>query len=506
MADAVLALNQVLRSGETLEVDEKPKQEDANGDSSSSVQVTCFTDLADDFTLHFQIIRLPNQIYAWIGCNSSKLGRLYGAAPTRPSNSVSVSSILGGVSDNTGSGIARRLVLKTGLNVIVACNIPKNSPMLEANAEKKLVEKLTSLGRVTECKEFSVSLPHIVLFSTFPLNLCDATYKADWGDLYLYNSLEKFVSMASFVNEQDGVARFISDAPPTHYKLKIQLFSLLVKNAVEKYESAEFEAGGYKWKLVLYPNGNKSKNVRDHISLYLTLANTSSLPLGWEVYAVVRLFLLDQSKDNYLTVQDATGKESHFHELKLECGFDHFVLLKEFNDASNGYLVEDKCEFGTEVFVTKERGRVKAECLSMVKDTCSVKHVWKIENFSKLSAEFCFSEVFSAGGQKWKIKLYPNGFSHKKGSHLSLFLALADFTPYSKIYTDYTLRLVDQLQSKHIAFKTDHCFTAASNNLGWPSFVFLSYLNDPGNGCLVKDICLVEAEVNVWGCQGSTTN
>ncbi|KAL5781890.1 hypothetical protein ACOSP7_006919 [Xanthoceras sorbifolium] len=146
MADAVLALNQVLRSGETLEVDEKPKQEDANGDSSSSVQVTCFTDLADDFTLHFQIIRLPNQIYAWIGCNSSKLGRLYGAAPTRPSNSVSVSSILGGVSDNTGSGIARRLVLKTGLNVIVACNIPKNSPMLEANAEKKLVEKLISLG------------------------------------------------------------------------------------------------------------------------------------------------------------------------------------------------------------------------------------------------------------------------------------------------------------------------------------------------------------------------
>ncbi|KAK3190080.1 hypothetical protein Dsin_029641 [Dipteronia sinensis] len=148
MADAALALNQVLSSVETLEVDENTKQEDANGDvsSSSNVQVTCFTDLVDDVTFHFQIIRLANQIYAWIGCNSSKLGRLYAAAPTRPSNSVSVSSILGGVSDNTGAGIARRLVLKTGLNVIVACNIPKNSPMLEANAEKKLVEKLISLG------------------------------------------------------------------------------------------------------------------------------------------------------------------------------------------------------------------------------------------------------------------------------------------------------------------------------------------------------------------------
>ncbi|OMO58531.1 hypothetical protein COLO4_34545 [Corchorus olitorius] len=92
------------------------------------------------------LAKCGDEIYAWIGCNSAKLGLLYAAAPTPPSNSVSVTSILGGASDNTGSGIARRLVLKTGVNVIVACNIPKNSPMLEANAEKKLVEKLIALG------------------------------------------------------------------------------------------------------------------------------------------------------------------------------------------------------------------------------------------------------------------------------------------------------------------------------------------------------------------------
>ncbi|KAK1592993.1 hypothetical protein Q3G72_034114 [Acer saccharum] len=329
MADAALALKQVLSSVETLEVDENTKQEDASGDG---VQVTCFTDLVDDVTFHFQIIRLANQIYAWIGCNSSKLGRLYAAAPTRPSNSVSVSSILGGVSDNTGAGIARRLVLKTGLNVIVACNIPKNSPMLEANAEKKLVEKLISLG--------------LFAFDALHAN------KADWGDLFTYNSVENFVAMASFVDEQDGVVRFISDAPPTHYKLKIQLFSLLVKNAVEKYDSAEFEAGGY----------------------------------------------------------------------------------------------------------------------------------------------------------KWKIRLYPNGLKHLNGSHLSLFLLLADFTPDSKVYIDYTLRIMDQLQANHIAVKADHCFTASATSRGLQKFVTPSYLNDPSNGCLVKDMCLVEAEVNVWGCQGSTTD
>ncbi|PIA53761.1 hypothetical protein AQUCO_00900381v1 [Aquilegia coerulea] len=113
--------------------------------NEDGVQVNTFTEDLKDFTLHFQIIRLEKQIFAWIGCNSAKFGHLYAAAPTSY-NMVSVSSILGGASDNTGSSIARRLVLKTGLNIVLACNIPKNSPMLEADAERILIQKLISLG------------------------------------------------------------------------------------------------------------------------------------------------------------------------------------------------------------------------------------------------------------------------------------------------------------------------------------------------------------------------
>ncbi|CAA2963686.1 proteasome assembly chaperone 4 [Olea europaea subsp. europaea] len=61
-------------------------------------------------------------------------------------NTVSVTSLIGGTSDNTGSGVAHRLVLRTGLNIILACNLSKNSPMLEADAERRLVQKLVSLG------------------------------------------------------------------------------------------------------------------------------------------------------------------------------------------------------------------------------------------------------------------------------------------------------------------------------------------------------------------------
>ncbi|RZR85519.1 hypothetical protein BHM03_00012524, partial [Ensete ventricosum] len=104
------------------------------------------------------------QIFVWIGCNTAKFGHLYAAAITRP------------------FGHRHLSVLKTRLNIIVACNIPKDSPMLEvyrclsinsnvnvhlfdimfsrtllifcvdtwfqATAERKLAEKLRSLGYV----------------------------------------------------------------------------------------------------------------------------------------------------------------------------------------------------------------------------------------------------------------------------------------------------------------------------------------------------------------------
>ena len=101
---------------------------------------------------------------------------------------------------------------------------------------------------------------------------------------------------------------------------------------------------------------------------------------------------------------DAIGKERRFNGLKLEWGFDQFIPLEEFNDASNGYLVGDTCIFGAEVFV-KERNIVKGECLSMKKFTSAspYKYVWKIKNFSNLEAKSYESKVFVAGDQKWYI-------------------------------------------------------------------------------------------------------
>lgn len=63
--------------------------------------------------------------------------------------------------------------------------------------------------------------------------------------------------------------------------------------------------------------------------------------------------------------------------------------------------MEDTCMFGADVFVSKERRNGRGECLSMIKDATSSKHVWKIENFSKLDNESYDSNAFFAGDRKW---------------------------------------------------------------------------------------------------------
>ncbi|XP_052296523.1 MATH domain and coiled-coil domain-containing protein At2g42480-like isoform X2 [Citrus sinensis] len=302
---------------------------------------------------------------------------------------------------------------------------------------------------------------------------------------------------------QVAISRSISHVPPAHFLLKIEVFSSLVENEGEKYESLEFDAGGYKWKLVVYPNGNKNENVKDHISVYLAMVDTSSLGLGWEVYVIFRLFVLDQKKDEFLILQDAMGKQRRFHGLKLEWGFDQFIPLEKFINASNGYLVGDTCVFGAEVFV-KETKKCTRECLSMTKLTSAsiCKYVWKIENFSKLEAKFYESEVFVAGDQKWKIQLYPKGHGVASGSHISMYLELADLSTITrgfKIYVHFTLRIRNQVQSIHNDCTTSDWFRTSIDNWGWHKFMELSYLNKAGNGFLVNDVCIVEAKVSVLG-------
>lgn len=59
---------------------------------------------------------------------------------------------------------------------------------------------------------------------------------------------------------------------------------------------------GYR-RLCIYPKGNKKADGDNHISLYLQMAETDKLPLGWEVNARFSLFVFDHVRDRFLTIQ-----------------------------------------------------------------------------------------------------------------------------------------------------------------------------------------------------------
>ncbi|PRQ38172.1 hypothetical protein RchiOBHm_Chr4g0410831 [Rosa chinensis] len=101
----------------------------------------------------------------------------------------------------------------------------------------------------------------------------------------------------------------------------------------------------------------------------------------------------------------AFTKQKCFHAGLLHVGFDKLICLKEFTDVSNGYLFDDKCVFGAEVFVCKERKTGQAECISRIKSPYMYKNVWKLENFSKSNAQFYHSKQFSAEGLNWYLQL-----------------------------------------------------------------------------------------------------
>ena len=97
---------------------------------------------------------------------------------------------------------------------------------------------------------------------------------------------------------------------------------------------------------------------------------------------------------------DAEGMIRRFHDIKMEWGFDKFFPLDSFNVLPNGYLVNDCCVFGAEVFVHERSA--KRDNLSMIKEPSNRIMTWKIENFSTQQDKVpIYSRIYVVGDLKW---------------------------------------------------------------------------------------------------------
>ncbi|CAN4126351.1 unnamed protein product [Withania somnifera] len=137
------------------------------------------------------------------------------------------------------------------------------------------------------------------------------------------------IATADTASTMDGPQ--VDDPPSARFSWTIENFSRL---NVKKLYSEVFHLGGYKWRILVFPKGN---NV-DHLSMYLDVADSPSLPYGWSRYAHFTLAVLNQVHNKFTMRKDT---QHQFNARESDWGFTSFMPLRELYDPSRGYLMDD---------------------------------------------------------------------------------------------------------------------------------------------------------------------
>ncbi|KAJ7960362.1 ubiquitin carboxyl-terminal hydrolase 12 [Quillaja saponaria] len=123
----------------------------------------------------------------------------------------------------------------------------------------------------------------------------------------------------------------VEDAPSSRFTWRIDNFTRL---NTKKLYSETFVVSGFKWRVLIFPKGN---NV-DHLSMYLDVADSASLPYGWSRFAQFSLAVVNQIHNKYYVRKDT---QHQFNARESDWGFTSFMPLGELYDPSRGYLVND---------------------------------------------------------------------------------------------------------------------------------------------------------------------
>ncbi|KAJ0049013.1 hypothetical protein Pint_16586 [Pistacia integerrima] len=158
----------------------------------------------------------------------------------------------------------------------------------------------------------------------------------------------------------------------------------------------------------------------------------------------------------------AEARLRQFHAMKIDWGISKFLDLETFQNPSNGYLVNDTCVFGAEIFIVKNTYNM--EHLSMMKPANDC-HTWKVIAVMKYSNFFRFSSR-----KMRRFFLYLFGIS---GNEFVLFQVGSE---------DETLHVCP-------AEWIERCYHAMKTEWGITKFIDLEL-----KGYLIDDTCVFGAE------------
>ncbi|KAL8501614.1 hypothetical protein ACS0TY_020938 [Phlomoides rotata] len=235
------------------------------------------------------------------------------------------------------------------------------------------------------------------------------------------------------------------NVPPEHLLIKIESFSSLWANGIEKYESREFVAGDHKWKLtMIYPKVQK-------------------VPLPFK---------------------DEDGRVS------LQLSMDSVSVYL----SSSTRLMDSLCVFGAEVYVIKTPRAI--ENVSVLKGAPSYTHSLVVSHLSKLEPVWS-SEEFTAGDHLWKVVLYPNGNGSAKGRGVSLYIDCNSFAPHEKVMARISMCIKNKIGKLSCTKNFSEWFSSTQRNVGFPEFMPVADLQDPEKGYVVDDSCSLEIGISI---------
>ncbi|KAF9601175.1 hypothetical protein IFM89_017123, partial [Coptis chinensis] len=122
--------------------------------------------------------------------------------------------------------------------------------------------------------------------SNIILPKCCLCSEASYRSTLIYVNCESCQVQAA-TTASTVVIRHTIDLPLSRFTWIVRNFSQLNNR---KYYSNIFLAGGFKWRVLIFPKGN---NV-DHLSTYLDVQDSSNLPDGWSKYSEFSLSVVDQ--------------------------------------------------------------------------------------------------------------------------------------------------------------------------------------------------------------------
>ncbi|PNT67552.1 probable inactive serine/threonine-protein kinase fnkC [Brachypodium distachyon] len=156
----------------------------------------------------------------------------------------------------------------------------------------------------------------------------------------------EFIKVATTKANDTSETLFVQKANNTFSDPEVYTWNIEDFFALKSMDnSPEFEIGGHKWSIIIYPSG--AANNGNYLSLYLEAKMLDTLHQNSANLVELSICVKDQETGKH---RKLTGR-CQFSKKSTKWGWDKFISLENFKDSSNGYLVKTKCCIEVEVAI-----------------------------------------------------------------------------------------------------------------------------------------------------------